>query len=204
MKTSLGVIALLGLLRMVDAQGLDASPCDTGNDCPTVLCCGWATPIEGSTGDEHKICYRPNYNRYTKFNGEEFSFQCDPTIEKINVDSERYSERFWTNLDRDGPVNIPGYGPNNVWKAPIRSPKSVITVYDRFLLAFQHNIVPLLWGTWEWMYNFGTGDSWDGFWYNNAAASGSQLYPHGLSKYYDVNSINGLFEYLWYYCWVFI
>ena len=74
MKTSVGVIALLGLLKMANAQGLDASPCDTQNDCATVFCCGWATPIEGSTGDEHKICYRPNYNKYINFNGEEFTF----------------------------------------------------------------------------------------------------------------------------------
>ena len=28
-STSVGVIALLGLLKMANAQGLDASPCDT-------------------------------------------------------------------------------------------------------------------------------------------------------------------------------
>ena len=41
----------------------------------------------------------------------------------------------------------------------------------------------------------GTGDSWDLFWYNNAEAEGSQVYPHGIHKYYDVFSFSGYVNY---------
>lgn len=44
----------------------------------------------------------------------------------------------------------------------------------------------------EWAEHFGSGDSWDGYWYNNAKASGDQLYPRGLSKYFDLHSFDGL------------
>lgn len=70
MKTTLVAMSLLGLLTVssVQAQGLDARPCDTQDDCPTVLCCGWATPVETGKGYEHKICYKPSETFYTSFN----------------------------------------------------------------------------------------------------------------------------------------
>merc|ERR1719284_1362959 len=37
----------------------------------------------------------------------------------------------------------------------------------------------------------GNGDTWDLFWYNNAEASGEELYPDGLSKYFDLYSWPG-------------
>lgn len=54
---------------------------------------------------------------------------------------------------------------------------------------------PIMMGIDMWVNGFGKGDSWDGFFYNNAAASGSQLYPQGISKYYDVFSVDGLIGY---------
>lgn len=63
---------------------------------------------------------------------------------------------------------------------------------------------PLLVGFWAWVYNLPSGDGWDGFWYNNALASGDQLYPTGLSKYYDVHSIDGLFAYAFEWLWVLL
>jgi hypothetical protein len=39
-----------------------------------------------------------------------------------------------------------------------------------------------------WIEHLGVGDSWDGYWYNNATAIGQQLYPEGESKYYDLYS----------------
>merc|ERR1712167_208921 len=41
----------------------------------------------------------------------------------------------------------------------------------------------------------GSGDSGDGFIYNNAAAAGNQMYPQGLSKYYDMYSWDGFIAY---------
>ena len=38
-------------------------------------------------------------------------------------------------------------------------------------------------------------DAADYYWYNGQDASGSQLYPQGLSKYYDLYSLEGIYEY---------
>ena len=46
-----------------------------------------------------------------------------------------------------------------------------------------------------WLEGFGPADSWDGFFYNNAAAAGAQLYPTGLSKYFDLYSVDGIINY---------
>ena len=47
----------------------------------------------------------------------------------------------------------------------------------------------------------GTGDALDGYWYNNAMASGSQMYPSGLSKYFDMYSTSGVIDYWWSMVW---
>ena len=52
-----------------------------------------------------------------------------------------------------------------------------------------------------WIHGLGDYDSWDGYFYANAAAAGSQLYPTGLSKYYDVYSTDGLFAYTFGWIW---
>jgi len=46
-----------------------------------------------------------------------------------------------------------------------------------------------------WLAGFGPADSWDGYFYNNAQASGTQLYPTGLSKYFDLYSVGGIISY---------
>ena len=47
-----------------------------------------------------------------------------------------------------------------------------------------------------------TPDGQDTFYYNNAEAIGNQIYPTGLSKYYDVYSLQGitalLMDWLWF------
>ena len=61
---------------------------------------------------------------------------------------------------------------------------------------------PIFVGISAWIEGLGSADSWDGYWYNNAYASGDQLYPKGLSKYFDIHSTAGLWSYLWYFIWV--
>lgn len=46
-----------------------------------------------------------------------------------------------------------------------------------------------------WIHGLGAADSWDNYFYNNADASGSQLYPKGISKYFDVYSVDGIIAY---------
>lgn len=48
----------------------------------------------------------------------------------------------------------------------------------------------------------GIGDSINGgTWYNNAEASGQQLYPSGLNKYFDMYSIFGWINYVFFWIW---
>ena len=101
-------------------------------------------------------------------------------------------------------MNIPGYGPSRVWVPPIQNPQSIIAVFDKYSLTETMLYTPFIVAIEAWLDNFGTGDSWDGYWYNNAVAAGDQLYPTGLSKYFDVHSTAGLMEYLFYYLWVMI
>lgn len=196
-------MAVLVVLDQVASQSQDARPCDNQDDCPTTLCCGWAKPLQQGQGFEHKICYKPNKEIYTNFNEESYSFQCDPAIEKMNFNAEEYSKRFWIGQKKDGPMNIPGYGPNRIWIPPIQTPDSIIEIFDRFQLTVLHGYFqPITEAYLEWASNFGTGDSWDGYWYNNAKASGDQLYPTGLNKYFDLHSLDGLGQYYWYAIWV--
>ena len=125
MKTvSYVAICLLGLLGTAEAQ-FDAKKCQNYNDCPSTLCCGWATPQVARYGTRHKICYRPNQKLYMNYNGYKFDFECEPlptneveeTIKEIenpkdepktegegegegdlsdyNVDKTKYEKRFW-------------------------------------------------------------------------------------------------------------
>lgn len=65
----------------------------------------------------------------------------------------------------------------------------MIGIIDRYTLTSNEG----LWAFWTsfeaWWDNIGTGDVWDGFWYNNAEAVGSQIYPTGLAKFYDIYSV---------------
>lgn len=63
---------------------------------------------------------------------------------------------------------------------------------------------PIIMGVFAWIEGIGNGDSMDGYWYNNAAASGSQLYPTGMAKYFDMHSISGLTTYTFHWIWDFI
>ena len=76
-------------------------------------------PLVESAGDKHKICYKPTETTYTNFNQEKFSFACDPAIEKLNYDAAEWNQRFWIGLKKDGPMNIPGYGPTRKWVPPL-------------------------------------------------------------------------------------
>lgn len=48
---------------------------------------------------------------------------------------------------------------------------------------------------------FSIGDTLDWTWYSNAQAAGTQVYPQGLSKYFDMYSTSGWTEYVLYWSW---
>lgn len=120
------------------------------------------------------------------------------------MNAEEYAARFWKDMKKDGPMNIPGYGPSRPYVPPIQKPETLIAIYDKWMITDEWGSNPLWVGFWAWVYNLPSGDGWDGFWYNNAKAAGDQVYPTGLSKYYDVHSIDGLFAYLFEWLWVFL
>lgn len=69
------------------------------------------------------------------------------------------------------------------------------------MLTSTQGIMPYFDIAWAWVHGYGTGDSWDGFFYNNAHASGTQLYPKGFAKYFDTYSVDGIVNYSFHYIW---
>lgn len=158
------------------------------------------------------------------YNGYRFDFACDPiitddpddgndddkpkdpndkgnSIEDYNATKEKYESRFWDNFKPTDPENIAGYGVNKPWTPPISNPDTLLTIYDRYMLTSMEGYMPFLHAIMAWSHGFGPGDSWDGFFYNNPEASGSQLYPKGFAKYFDVYSVNGIVGYSFHYIW---
>jgi len=56
--------------------------------------------------------------------------------------------------------------------------------------------------TQSFILGMGRGDAWDLFWYNSSESAGSQVYPSGLSKYFDLYSYPGFMNYLFYWTWI--
>lgn len=151
------------------------------------------------------------------YNGYKFDFICDPLpsnnfnddtdisgnndSDEYNASKSQYESRFWDDYNPDDPLNIPGYGLTRPWVAPLSAPDSLIAIYDRYMLSSRLSVNPLIEGVEAWAEGLGSGDSWDGYVYNNAAAAGSQLYPSGLSKYFDLHSLDGLIGYTFNWIW---
>ena len=57
---------------------------------------------------------------------------------------------------------------------------------------------------WILLFNTYNGDALDGYWYNNAATVGQQLYPQGIYKYFDMSSFDGYLKYTTFWFWVFL
>jgi len=89
---------------------------------------------------------------------------------------------------------------NNLFVAPLREPTWMLSEFDRFLLTITS--IPFMpYVSESFVVALGTRDAWNGVWYNNAQASGSQLYPAQLSKYYDMYSFTGIANYTIYWIW---
>lgn len=70
------------------------------------------------------------------------------------------------------------------------------------MLTAQVSSNPIFVALWAALANLPSGDTLDGYWYNNWAAAGSQVYPTGLAKYYDLYSWGGLVEYCFSWLWI--
>lgn len=51
------------------------------------------------------------------------------------MNAEDYAARFWVDMKKDGPMNIPGYGPERPYLPPIQAPESLIAIYDKWMLT---------------------------------------------------------------------
>lgn len=100
-------------------------------------------------------------------------------------------------------MNVLGYGPFNKYVPPLLNPSWLVNELDKwFLLLWSNPLGPFM--SEAYLKAVGTGDAWDQTWYNNAAAAGNQLYPEGLSKYFDMYSLGGWFVYIlnWGWAWI--
>ena len=99
--------------------------------------------------------------------------------------------------------NLIGYGPSNPYIPPLAVPQWLLSVGDRHvLLTLSIPFITWIQAMYAYFNGLSTGDSWDGFFYNNSYATGTQLYPVGLSKYYDMFSPRGLFNDLGDWLWI--
>ena len=82
-------------------------------------------------------------------------------------------------------------------------PSTIAEGVERHILLFySFGFVGIIQYFYVGINGFGNKDSWDLYWYNNAAAIGNQIYPKGLHKYYDLFSFFGIFRYFWDYVYV--
>lgn len=94
------------------------------------------------------------------------------------------------------------YGPFRRYVPPILKPVQLLTEIDRYEILMSTN--PYIeFFTQDFLSAIGSLDAFDLFWYNNAGAAGTQMYPTGLSKYFDMYSWPGFFAYnfAWYWVW---
>lgn len=86
---------------------------------------------------------------------------------------------------------------------PLYKSETLLSELDRHILLL---------GSFPWVYftnsdfiqSLWNQDINDFYWYNNQGASGSQLYPTGLSKYFDLYSFDGLYEYFMAWMWIWL
>ena len=101
--------------------------------------------------------------------------------------------------------NVLGYGSSNPYQPPLSFPTWLLSIFDRHvLLTLSFPLLTFSQATYAFLIGLTNGDSYDGFFYNNSAAAGTQLYPHGLSKYYDLYSVRGFYNYLGDWIWIWV
>lgn len=119
----------------------------------------------------------------------------------ILITDEEYEKRFSQRWEPNSVNNVLGYGPADRFVPPLYKPQTILSELDRMLLVM--GSLPFsFFFTKAFLTGFASGDVMDGFWYNNADASGSQVYPHGLTKYYDPYSWDGIWKYIGDWFWL--
>lgn len=119
----------------------------------------------------------------------------------IYISEEEYEKRFSQRWTPDSVNNVLGYGPADRFVPPLYKPTTMLSELDRMFLVL--GSLPFMqFFTKSFLTGFASGDVADGYWYNNAESSGSQAYPHGLSKFYDIYSWDGIWKYIGDWFWL--
>lgn len=116
------------------------------------------------------------------------------------ISKAEYENRFKQRMDYNAVDNAIGYGPKSRFVPPLYKPKWMLSELDRFFLTLASNPLHSFISQ-GFIKGLGNGDSWDLFWYNNAEAAGSQMYPSGDAKYFDMYSYPGWVNYAFWYVW---
>ena len=96
--------------------------------------------------------------------------------------------------------NALGFGAGNPYSPPLRDFKNLNTWLERKIaltIAVPPNPVSILA---LYFQGYASGDSkYDEYYYANALAAGSQVYPSGISLFFDIYSWPGYWEFTWEY-----
>jgi len=108
---------------------------------------------------------------------------------------DRFNQRWSTNSE----FNVLGYGQKNMYVPPLMEPDWLLSEFDRYgLTSATLPWTPFL----TEAFISAVGDpTFSFFWYNNGGAAGEQLYPDGMSKYYDMFSLTGISRFVLYWVW---
>ena len=118
-----------------------------------------------------------------------------------NLSKDLYEKRFWQRFDTGEDLNVVGYGKGSKFIPPIKTPTTLIEFFDRWVITMSSIPIYELWHyyTGPVLNAWAAQDHDDGYTYNNADAAGSQLYPSGIHKYWDMYSEEGIWEYVSYF-----
>lgn len=113
-----------------------------------------------------------------------------------NISKDLYEKRFWQRTDSKEALNVVGYGADSKYIPPITKPATLLQWWDKYVCTLKYDPFGALINYYLKMSINGGGDHEDKFLYNNAKAAGSQLYPSGVYKYYDLYSEEGVWEFV--------
>ena len=119
------------------------------------------------------------------------------------ISQQDYEKKWAQRVDLNANENVLGYGAHNPYTAPLAMPHWMLSVLDRHvLLTLSIPLITFWQATYALTLGLSNGDTWDGYFYNNSFATGTQLYPVGLTKYYDLFSVRGLVNYVGDWIWI--
>lgn len=107
---------------------------------------------------------------------------------------KRFGQRFTMNKEK----NALGFGVNNAYYPPLKDYKNLNTWIERKIALTTGPPPNPIYLLAIYLQGYATNDSvWDAYYYANAGAAGSQIYPYGIHLFFDMWSLWGYGEYCW-------